>query len=214
MNRRINSMEWQEIVGYTGSVLIAFSLMMKNIVRLRKVNLFGASTFAIYGLLVNAYPVLVLNSFIALVDIYYMIDIYRKKDAFSLMPVLDPKHPYLNKFLDFYSDDIKKFSPDFNRYKIEEANYYFILRNLVPVGIFIYKVRSSDEAEILLDYAIPDYRDLKNAKYLYYAASEFLKEKGIKILIAKSEVDKHKNYLKRVGFKEDAMSKNIFRKKL
>ncbi|MCH7724534.1 MAG: hypothetical protein IIC76_14530 [Bacteroidetes bacterium] len=214
MNRRINSMEWQEIVGYTGSVLIAFSLMMKNIVRLRKVNLFGASTFAIYGLLVNVYPVLVLNSFIALVDIYYLIDIYRKKDAFSLMPVLDPKHPYLNKFLDFYSDDIKKFSPDFNRYKIEEANYYFILRNLVPVGIFIYKVRSSDEAEILLDYAIPDYRDLKNAKYLYYAASEFLKEKGIKILIAKSEVDKHKNYLKRVGFKEDAMSKNIFRKKL
>jgi len=207
-------MDWQEIVGYTGSVLIALSLMMKNIIRLRKVNLFGASTFAIYGLLVNAYPVLVLNSFIAFVDIYYLIDIYRKKDAFSLMPVLDPKHPYLNKFLDFYSDDIEKFSPEFNRYKIEEANYYFILRNLVPVGIFIYKVRSMNEAEILLDYSIPDYRDLKNAKYLYYAALEFLKAKGIKNLIAKSRIDKHRNYLERVGFKEDTENKNIFRKKL
>jgi hypothetical protein len=207
-------MEWQEIVGYTGSVLIALSLMMKNIVRLRKVNLFGASTFAIYGLLVNAYPVFVLNSFIAIVDIYYLVDIYRKKDAFSLMPVLDPNHPYLNKFLDFYSDDIKKFSPEFIRNKIEEANYYFILRNLVPVGIFIYKVRSLDEAEILLDYSIPDYRDLKNAKYLYYAALEFLKEKGIKNLIAKSRIDKHRNYLERVGFEEDTENKNIFRKKL
>jgi len=207
-------MEWQEIIGYTGSVLIALSLMMKNIVRLRKVNLFGASTFAIYGLLVNAYPVLVLNSFIALVDIYYLVDIYRKKDAFNLMPVLDPNHPYLNKFLDFYSNDIKKFSPEFNRYKIEEANYYFILRNLVPVGIFIYRVRSLDEAEILLDYAIPDYRDLKNAKYLYYAASEFLKEKGIKNLIAKSEVDKHRDYLKKVGFEEDNENENIFKKRL
>jgi len=207
-------MEWQEIIGYTGSVLIALSLMMKNIVRLRKVNLFGASAFAIYGLLVNAYPVLVLNSFIALVDIYYLVDIYRKKDAFSLMPVLDPNHPYLNKFLDFYSDDIQKFSPEFIRNKIEEANYYFILRNLVPVGIFIYKVRSIDEAEILLDYSIPDYRDLKNAEYLYYAALEFLKEKGIKNLIAKSKVDKHRNYLKRVGFKADTENKNIFRKKL
>ncbi len=207
-------MEWQEIVGYTGSVLIALSLMMKNIVRLRKVNLFGASTFAIYGLLVNVYPVLVLNSFIALVDIYYLIDIYRRKDAFSLMPVLDPNHPYLNKFLDFYSDDIKKFSPEFDRNEIEDGNYYFILRNLVPVGIFIYKVRLSDEAEILLDYAIPDYRDLKNAEYLYYAASEFLKEKEIKTLVAKSEVDKHRKYLKRVGFKEDTDNKNIFRKKL
>ena len=207
-------MEWQEIVGYTGSVLIALSLMMKNIVRLRKVNLFGASTFAIYGLLVNAYPVLVLNSFIVLVDLYYLIDIYRRKDAFSLMPVLDPNHPYLNKFLDFYSDDINKFSPEFNKHKIQEANYYFILRNLVPVGIFIYKLRSLNEAEILLDYAIPDYRDLKNAKYLYYAASEFLKEKGIKNLIAISEVNKHRNYLKRVGFKEDTEKKNIFRKQL
>ena len=207
-------MEWQEIVGYTGSVLIALSLMMKNIVRLRKVNLFGASTFAIYGLLVSAYPVLVLNSFIALVDIYYLVDIYRKKDAFSLMPVLDPNHPYLNKFLDFYSNDIKKISPEFNRDEIEEANYYFILRNLVPVGIFTYKVRSLDEAEILLDYAIPDYRDLKNAKYLYYAESEFLKEKGVKILIAKSDVDKHRNYLKRVGFTEDTENKNLFMKKL
>ncbi len=207
-------MEWQEIVGYTGSVLIALSLMMKNIVRLRKVNLFGASTFAIYGLLVNAYPVLVLNSFIAFVDMYYLIDIYRKKDAFSLMPVLDPNHPYLNKFLDFYSDDIEKFSPEFNRDEIEEANYYFILRNLVPVGIFIYKVRSLNEAEILLDYSTPDYRDLKNAEYLYYAALEFLKEKGIKNLIAKSEVEKHRNYLKRVGFKEDIENKNFFRKEL
>ncbi len=207
-------MEWQEIVGYTGSLLIALSLMMKNIVRLRKVNLFGASAFAIYGLLVNAYPVLVLNSFISLVDIYYLIDIYRKKDAFSLMPVLDPNHPYLNKFLDFYSYDINKFSPEFNRNNIEEARYYFILRNLVPVGIFIYKVRSLEEAEILLDYSIPDYRDLKNAEYLYYAALEFLKEKDIKNLIAKSEVDKHRNYLKRVGFKEDTKNKNIFRKKL
>ena len=65
-----------------------------------------------------------------------------------------------------------------------------------------------------LDYAIPDYRDLKNAKYLYYAASEFLKEKGIKNLIAISEVNKHRNYLKRIGFKEDTENKNIFRKQL
>ncbi len=207
-------MEWQEIIGYTGSALIALSLTMKNIVRLRKVNLIGASTFAVYGLLVNAYPVLVLNSFIALVDVYYLIDIYRRKDAFSLMPVLNPDHPYLNKFLDFYIDDIKKFSPEFNRAETKDANCYFILRNLVPVGIFMYKVKSADEAKIILDYAIPDYRDLKNAQYLYYAASEFLKEKGIKTLIAKSEVDKHRNYLKRVGFKEDSTNKNIFIKKL
>ena len=207
-------MEWYQFVGYAGSVLIALSLMMKNIFKLRKVNLIGATTFAVYGFLVHAYPVLLLNSFIALVDIYYLAQMYRRKDAFSLMPVLNPNHSYLNKFLDFYRDDIQNFSPEFDRSKTTEGNCYFILRNLFPVGIFIYKVNKETEAEILLDYAIPDYRDLKNAEYLYYAATEFLKEKGIKTLITKSSVKKHTNYLKRVGFKVNSVNKNIFRKNL
>jgi len=207
-------MEWYQTVGYAGSVLIALSLMMKNIFKLRKVNLIGATTFAVYGFLVNAYPVLFLNSFIALVDIYYLAQMYKIKDAFSLIPVLNPNHSYLNKFLDYYSNDIQKFSPEFDRSKTTDGNCYFILRNLFPVGIFIYKVNKEAEAEILLDYAIPDYRDLKNAEYLYYAASEFLKEKGIKSLITKSSVDKHIKYLKKVGFVENTENNGIFKKKL
>jgi len=207
-------MEWYQTVGYGGSVLIALSLMMKNIFKLRKVNLIGATTFAVYGFLVNAYPVLFLNSFIALVDIYYLAQMYKIKDAFSLIPVLNPNHSYLNKFLDYYSNDIQKFSPEFDRSKTTDGNCYFILRNLFPIGIFIYKVNKEAEAEILLDYAIPDYRDLKNAEYLYYAASEFLKEKGIKSLITKSSVDKHIKYLKKVGFVENTENNGIFKKKL
>ncbi len=207
-------MEWTEIIGYTGSVLIAASLTMKNIFMLRKINLMGALTFAVYGLLLPVYPVLVLNSFIIIVDVYYLAGMYMKKDAFNLMPVLDPGHPYLNKFLDFYSNDIKKFFPDFALNKIEDANCYFILRNLVPVGIFIYREESQDVADILLDYAIPDYRDLKNAEYLYFAQSKFLKEKGIKILTTESSITKHIKYLQKVGFKADSDNNNIFKKKL
>ena len=53
-----------EIIGYSGSILVAVSLMMKNILKLRVINFFGASSFALYGYLVDAYPVLILNSFI------------------------------------------------------------------------------------------------------------------------------------------------------
>ena len=207
-------MEWQDIIGYTGSALIAISLMMKNIFKLRKVNLIGASTFAVYGLLVSSYPVLILNSFIAMVDVYYLLGMYRKKDAFKLMPVLDPNHPYLNEFLDFHSADIQKFSPEFNKNKIANANCFFVLRNLVPVGIFIYENINPGDVNILLDYAIPDYRDLKNAEYLYYAESKFLKEKGITNLTAESSVKEHRKYLKKLGFIESKAEKNIFRKKL
>ena len=207
-------MEWQEIIGYTGSALIAISLMMKNIFKLRKVNLIGATTFAVYGLLVQAYPVLILNSFIAIVDVYYLAGMYMKKDAFHLMPVLDHNHLYLNEFLDFHSSDIQKFSPEFSIDKTDNANCYFVLRNLVPVGLFIYEEIKPGEANILLDYAIPDYRDLKNAEYLYYAESKFLKEKGITNLVTESSVKEHRKYLKKVGFSESDTEKNIFSKKL
>jgi hypothetical protein len=203
-----------EIIGYSGSILVAVSLMMTNIIKLRKVNLIGASTFAVYGFLVNAYPVLVLNSFIALVDLYYLVQMYRRKDAFSLMPVLDSTHPYLNKFLAFYKSDIQKFSPEFNINNIENANFYFVLRNLVPVGIFIYKVTSPGEAEILLDYAIPDYRDHKNAEFLYYAEAEFLRMKGITKLIAVASVKEHKKYLSRIGFKDDYTKDDRYTKQI
>ncbi len=207
-------MEWQEIIGYAGSALIAISLMMKNIFKLRKVNLVGATTFAVYGLLVQAYPVLILNSFIAIVDVYYLAGMYMKKDAFHLMPALDHNHLYISEFLDFHNSDIQKFSPEFNRDNILNANCYFVLRNLVPVGIFIYENINPGEANILLDYAIPDYRDLKNAEYLYYAELKFLKEKGITSLITESSVKEHRKYLKKVGFSESVTKKNIFRKKL
>jgi len=57
---------WIQIIGYGGSFLIALSLSMKSISRLRKINLIGASTFAFYGFLMGAYPVLILNSFISI----------------------------------------------------------------------------------------------------------------------------------------------------
>lgn len=61
-----------ELYGYFGSALIAISLMMTNIVRLRIVNLIGAGLFASYGLIIAAWPVVILNVFIVLINAYHL----------------------------------------------------------------------------------------------------------------------------------------------
>ena len=76
-----------EIIGYLATVLIAISLMMKSMVKLRWINLFGASTFATYGYLIDAYPVLVLNGSITIIDIIYLFQMYYKKDYFEIFQV-------------------------------------------------------------------------------------------------------------------------------
>lgn len=192
-------MFWYEVIGYVGSFLIAVSLTMKNIWMLRRINLIGAATFATYGAIIGSYPVLILNSFIALVDIYYLWRMYRKKDYFTLLPPDSPQGKFLLKFLDFYGDDIKKIFPKFDRSLDPEAQYYFILRNMIPTGLFVFIEEDKETIHILLDYAIPDYRDLKNAKFLFFTA-DFMKEKGYKKLITESYHKIHDKYLKALGF--------------
>jgi hypothetical protein len=207
-------MDLYQIIGYIGSVLVAVSLMMKNILHLRWINLVGASVFAFYGFVVGAYPVFLLNSFIAVVDFYYLYEMNKKKELFSLMPVLDKNHLFLNKFLEFYNKDILKFFPDFNNEDLKNANCFFILRNLMPVGLFIYEEISKTQIRIIIDYAIPDYRDLKNGKFIYYAESNFLKEKGYDELTAESSVKVHQKYLLNIGFVKIAEKQDLFKKKL
>jgi hypothetical protein len=199
-----------EIIGYSGSALVALSLMMKNILKLRLINIFGASTFALYGYLVDAYPVLILNSFIALIDLFYLAEMFRQKDHFTLMPVLDKSHRYLNRFFEFYEKDINKFFPEFKKDTLNQSECFFVLRNLIPAGLFVFEPRGESEAYVWLDYAIPDYRDSKNGKFVFSAEQKFLKEKGIGKLVTKSNVKKHIKYLLNSGFKQDNNNPELY----
>lgn len=61
--------EW---VGYAASILVAISLFMKEIIKLRVINIFGCILFVIYGFSVKAYPVGVINSIIIFINLYYL----------------------------------------------------------------------------------------------------------------------------------------------
>ncbi len=207
-------MNYIEIIGYIGSVLVALSLMMKNIYYLRRINLIGAATFSLYGLLVNAYPVFVLNGFIALVDIYYILQTKRDKEFFTLLSLDNGNSPLLKKFLEYYKKDIKQFFPDFKKEEIEDDKSFFILRNLIPVGLFVYKEISPTEILIELDYAIPDYRDLKNARFVYFAQSNHFTKKGYKTIYTESNIKTHKKYLHKIGFEETPQNSGKFIKRI
>ena len=68
----INIWEW---VGYLASVVVAISLMMSDIKKLRWWNLIGAGLFVAYGLAIDAIPVALVN--FVLIDAYYLVKLYR-----------------------------------------------------------------------------------------------------------------------------------------
>lgn len=68
-----------ELVGYSASIMIAISLIMTDIVKLRIINTIGCLLFSIYGFTVKAYPVGIINTFIIFVNCFYLYKIYKNK---------------------------------------------------------------------------------------------------------------------------------------
>lgn len=213
INRKTILFGIYEIIGYVASFIAAASLSMKNIVKLRWLNLFGAVIFSVYGLLIEAYPVFLLNIYITIIDIYYIIRMYSNKDSFSLVNVSLSDSSYLDEFIKTYEEDILKFFPDFRKEDLKKYNCYFVLRNLNPAGLFVCETLEDNKIKIHVDYAISEYRDLKNAMYLYSTELKLLKNNKSHSLIVESNVKEHQKYLTNVGFKRennsDVFIKNI-----
>jgi hypothetical protein len=62
-----------EIFGYIGTGLVITSMMMRSINKLRILNISGAVISMIYAILVNTWPVVVLNACLTLINLYHLI---------------------------------------------------------------------------------------------------------------------------------------------
>ena len=189
-------LEW---IGYLASLIVLVSLVMSSLKKLRWINLVGATMFAAYGFLIHALPVGFMNAGIVLVDIYYLVQMYKKKDYFSLLK-LGTQTEYFNYFMSFYKENIESFIKLEN--DLDDPKYIklFILRNTIPAGIVVSKIRDDQTLEIIVDYVVPAYRDFKMGHFLYEDQKEFFVSQGFETLLTKPGNEKHQNYLKKMGF--------------
>ncbi len=218
-------MNWNffvEAFGLAASVIVAASLMLKNIKWLRMINLAGSLCFAFYGFWIGSISILLLNLFTAGVNIFYLFRMMKKSerpDTFDILFV-NPQHDeYVRHFITFYTDDIKKFFPSFNpdleSGTLAGAECCFILRETIPVSVFAYRKGGENENIILLDYSIPAYRDFKNAAFFFNSAIMRIAKPG-DIFNAGAEVPAHARYLKHMGFESIGRTEKaeLFRKKV
>jgi len=198
-----------ELLGTAASVVVAVSLMMTNIRWLRRVNIVGSTAFALYGAWIHAWPVFGLNAFIVVINVYHLVQLASTRDRFSFLeiPVAEtrPGVPSLvNRFLETYGPDLARFQPDFPRTLPPDARVFFVLREAMPISLFVCRADGLGSQDILIDYAIPAWRDYENARYLY--------QDGLRSVIwgetgrfyAHAPVRAHARYLKKLGFQPSA----------
>lgn len=189
---------YYELIGYLASILVAASLMMSAIIRLRIVNMAGAFTFSIYGILIGSVPVAAMNAFIVLINLYYLYGIFREKNYFSFL--FEQRYSeYLKTFLHHYKKEIETFQPDFSF--SEHHNFsLFVLSDMVPAGLLLGNLDSKGTLQLDLDFVTPEYRDFKIGRFLYQRNRDFLKEKGICRVVTAAGNKEHNHYLEEMGF--------------
>ncbi|MBW7847864.1 MAG: hypothetical protein H3C41_07275 [Bacteroidales bacterium] len=188
-----------ELIGYLASAIIALSMALNSIAWFRIVNLIGAALFSIYGFVIGAFPVGIMNAFIVAVDVYYLVRIFGTKEHFHLLEVR-PDDGYMLRFIRFHQQDIHHFFPDFHLNADRQNVYYFVLRNMVVAGLFVGNRTEGGHLEVLLDYVTPAYRDFKNGRFVYDTLKEIFAGEGIQHILAETTHPRHQAYLLHNGF--------------
>ncbi len=70
---------WIEIFGYIGTALVIVSMLMTSVVKLRIVNMCGALISMIYAIIVVAWPIVVMNAALIVIQLVQLGLLYRKK---------------------------------------------------------------------------------------------------------------------------------------
>jgi len=188
-----------EYIGYLASVIVLISLLMSSVKKLRWINLFGSLTFVIYGFLIKAYPIAILNIGTVGINIYYLIKMTNTKTYFKILEI-DKNSKYLEHFLLLNKDDLKNYF-DMKEIDVDNAELkFYILRDIVPAGVFVGAKLDNHTLEIVLDYVSPAYRDFSIGKYLYSQEKQFFLDKGYDTLITYTSNPVHMSYLKKMGF--------------
>lgn len=189
-----------EAIGYLASALVVVSLTMTSVLRLRLLNLAGAVTFVVYGFLISAFPIVATNAVIVGINLWFLWRAATSRDFFSLLEVPHTS-PYLAAFLAFHRDEILSFMPGSGGPPAEGDTVLLVLRDLVPAGVFIGRPVGEGVMEVVLDYAIPQYRDLKVGSYLYERRRDAFTARDVRVLRSEPGSDRHRAYLANVGFR-------------
>ena len=196
--------DWlKEGFGYAASLIILVSLLMTNVFRLRLINGIGSLGFALYGWLIGSWPVCLINAVIAGIDGWYLLQSLRYSAYFDLQPAESVGVEYLKRFFLFHERELVKYAPGLTLEDLQSACTCLIFRNLLPVGLFSYR-RNGPDAQIVIDFMIPEYRDFKAGRYLYRTKRMFFKERGIKRFHAVARHPSQPKYYQKNGFTREA----------
>jgi hypothetical protein len=201
--------------GYFASLCLILALIINNDLKFRWFNTFGNIAFIFYAIVLGTIPVLITNSILLGINIFYLVKIYRKKENFDLLE-FNGDEKLAQKFMEYYKKDMMLFFPRFNKEHLQQNLNFVVTRDLVIANMFSASLSENGDAFVELNYTLHRFRDYKVGSFIFEKEKDFLMAKGIKRIVY-TQVDNknHGEFLKVMGFKkENVMGKECFIRKV
>lgn len=201
--------------GYLASVLLALGLLVNNDLKFRWLNTGGNIAFIAYGAVLGAVPIILTNSLLLTINLFYLYKIYNRKEHFELIEFSNGGI-LIDRFLSFYQDDIAAHFPEFKREQLEGNLNFVVLRDLVIANVFSTIPGKNGTGVVILNYTVAKYRDYKVGRFIFDTEKKFLLSKGIKNVQYNAVANpRHEKFLTVIGFRKITNEgKSIFTKNL
>lgn len=200
MNFNADWMMVAEIVGYVASLLIAVSLLMTSVLKLRWYLLFGNIIYVAYGYMIGSMPIMLLNTLNTFINAYFIYQAINLKGSYKIIPA-DLTSPLLNHFVSYYVDDINKFFPRLAVFR-EEDVIFLMIKGTAVIGVAAFRKTGEKKYSVIIDYVAKSHRDQKPGRLLY-EESDLFSMLDADVIEAESCVAKHRKYLCNMGFKPE-----------
>lgn len=177
---------WLEVIGWTGSAILVWSLLQSRILRLRLINLVGCLLLVAYNLLVGVWPMMGLNIVLAIINLVYLRTLLRTRHDEASYEILEVSRDdvYARHFLRKHADDVAAFNPHLDARslslhgRIERASSstpdddgplrtFLVLRGTETVGVVALRPEPGGVGVVELDYVTERYRDFTPGEFVF-----------------------------------------------
>lgn len=190
-----------EAIGWIGSILVVWSLMVARVLRFRWMNLAGAAIATIYNALIGIWPFAFMNLAITLIDIYWLWRLYREArnvGTYRVLPV-QPSDSYVQEVMRIHADDIAQHAPTFTPTAADARVTFLITRGDEAVGLVAVRDQGDGLGRVELDWVKERFRDFSPGEFVY-RESHVLAEAGFEHLEVIPHSATDTAYLTRVGY--------------
>jgi hypothetical protein len=192
------------LVGYLATIFLALSLLVNNDLQFRWFNTLGCLSFIVYGALFGAFPVILTNTILLVINVWHLVKVYRfrAEEDFDLIPY-SANDPMVKKFLSFYKDDVHQYFPGYDENTAGNLRF-FVLRDMAVANVFAATVEDNGTLTVHLNYTVPKYRDYKVGRFLFDKGRNFLQRQHVRrICYEQVAHPNNAQFLTKMGFEKE-----------